>query len=206
MSQAMRDRVALTLAGLGAVVLGAGAWLLLAPAVADSSPVAVASPDPFGSVVAAGSAAPSAAGELVVDVQGGVVRPGIVMLPAGSRVAEAIEAAGGYAPTADMLAAAGALNLAAPLTDGAQVFVPLAGVAGADPSPGTGGGGGGGGLVNLNSATPEELEALPGIGPVTVQKIVAARTEQPFASLDEMVQREVINRGQLEDIQDLVTL
>ena len=59
--------------------------------------------------------------------------------------------------------------------------------------------------MNVNTATPEELEALPGIGPVTVQKIVAARAEQPFATLDEMVEREVIDRGQLEDIRDLVT-
>ena len=65
--------------------------------------------------------------------------------------------------------------------------------------------GGGGGVVDLNTATPEELEALPGIGPVTVQKIVAARQEQPFASLDDAVQRGVINRGQLEDIQAVAT-
>ena len=66
-------------------------------------------------------------------------------------------------------------------------------------------GAGDGGPVNLNTATPEELEALPGIGPVTVQKIVAARQEQPFASLDDAVQRGVINRGQLEDIQGVAT-
>ena len=60
-------------------------------------------------------------------------------------------------------------------------------------------------MVDLNTATPEELEALPGIGPVTVQKIVAARQEQPFASLDDAVQRGVINRGQLEDIQGVAT-
>jgi DNA uptake protein ComE-like DNA-binding protein len=60
-------------------------------------------------------------------------------------------------------------------------------------------------MVNLNTATPEELEALPGIGPVTVQKIVAARQERPFASLEDAVQRGVINRGQLEDLQGLAT-
>ena len=59
--------------------------------------------------------------------------------------------------------------------------------------------------LNLNAATEAQLEALPGIGPVTVQKIVAARQEQPFASLDDAVQRGVINRGQLEDIQGVAT-
>jgi competence protein ComEA len=96
------------------------------------------------------------------------------------------------------------------MEDGEQIRVPRIGetaVAGGGPAssgvPATGGGSGG--TVNLNTATPEELEALPGIGPVTVQKIVAARQEQPFASLDDAVQRGVINRGQLEDIQGLAT-
>ena len=61
------------------------------------------------------------------------------------------------------------------------------------------------GLVDLNTATPEQLEALPGIGAVTVQKIVAAREEQPFASLQDAVDRGVIHRGQLEDIQGVAT-
>jgi competence protein ComEA len=81
-------------------------------------------------------------------------------------------------------------------------------VAGAAPGSGAGGGsdGAGGGLVNLNTASPEALEALPGIGPVTVQKIVAARQERPFATLDELLERGVMHSGQLEDIRDLVTL
>jgi DNA uptake protein ComE-like DNA-binding protein len=62
------------------------------------------------------------------------------------------------------------------------------------------------GLAGLARASTPELEALPGIGPVTVQKIVAARAEQPFTTLDELVERQVIDRGQLEDIRDLVTL
>jgi competence protein ComEA len=131
-----------------------------------------------------------------------------VLLPPGSRIADALEAAGGYSRDADLNAAATSLNLAATLADGAQVYVPVIGVAGGAGSSGGGGGSGGSGgsgLVNLNTATPEELEALPGIGPVTVQKIVAGRAEQAFATLDEMVEREIIDRGQLEDIRDLVT-
>jgi competence protein ComEA len=204
MSLSRRDWLAIAAALAGSTAVIAGAWLatsvLIGPGQVGSGADATGS-----AVVSRTSAAASAAGaDLVIDVQGAVRNPGVVLLPAGSRVADALQAAGGYSRTADLDAAASSLNLAEPLTDGAQVYVPVIGVA---AQPGGGGGGGGGsGLVDLNTATPEELEALPGIGPVTVQKIVAARAEQPFATLDELVAREVINRGQLEDIRDLVTL
>ena len=210
------DRITVA-AGAGALVLAAAAaWMLLAPTIAPPSL------DDSGALFTGASGAPlesdaPASGDLsiiVVDVQGGVAQPGIRELPAGSRVADAIDAAGGYAADAD-LEAASALNLAAPLTDGGQVRVPrigdvVAAAPGASAAPAGGGGaagagGSGTGPININTATPEELEALPGIGPVTVQKIVAARTERPFASLEEAVERGVINRGQLEDIQGVAT-
>ena len=202
------DRI-LVAAGGGALVLAAAAaWMFLSPSLGEASPTESADPfalPPSSAVVPAPSAATST---VVVDVQGGVAEPGIRELPAGSRVADAIAAAGGYAIDADLEAAAAGINLAQPLVDGGQVRVPRIGEGVAvAPSVGAGdpGGGTGGGMVNLNTATPEELEALPGIGPVTVQKIVAARQEQPFASLEDAVQRGVINRGQLEDLQGLAT-
>jgi competence protein ComEA len=200
-------------AGGGALILAlAAAWLAMAP-VEDASESLAAGvltlPTPVASAPLASGAA--ATGTIVVDVQGAVVEPGVRQLPAGSRVADAVAAAGGYGSDADLAAAAATINLAQALGDGEQIRVPRIGesqVAGGDP-PSSGapapGAGGAGGLVDLNTATPEELEALPGIGPVTVQKIVAARQEQPFASLDDAVQRGVINRGQLEDIQALAT-
>lgn len=206
------DRIMIA-AGGGALVLAlAAAWLAFTPAspapgALESGGLAVATP-------VVGIPSPSGAaggGPIVVDVQGAVAEPGVRELPAGSRIAEAIAAAGGYATDADLAAAATAINLAQALSDGEQVRVPRIGESqvatggGASGAPTTTGRSGGGGVVNLNSATPEELEALPGIGPVTVQKIVAARQEQPFASLDDAVQRGVINRGQLEDIQGLAT-
>lgn len=209
------DRV-LAAAGLAALVLAVAAgWVLMAPADAGGEPAdllagASALPGASGPVAADVPSSPEPPASLVVDVEGGVAEPGIQRLPGGSRVADAIAAAGGYGSRADLHAAATQLNLAKPLTDGEQVYVPLigdvvqpvVGVAGPDASGGTPGGGG---LVNLNTATPEELDALPGIGPVTVQKIVAARQEAPFASLDDAVVRGVMNRGQLEDIRDLAT-
>jgi len=200
----LRDRAAVVLGGLAVVLLGAAAWQLLAPVgEAAAQPTAIASMEPFD-----GSVAPTAAigsGTLVVDVEGAVTRPGVVTLPAGARVADAVRAAGGYAADADLGAAARDLNLASSLTDGAQVYVPILGLAaqpesgGTDPPVGDG-------LVNLNTASPNALDALPGIGPVTVEKIVAARAEQPFTTLDELVDRKVMNRGQLDGIRDLVTI
>lgn len=209
MSLTGRDRVALGAGALGLAALCLAGWLLLSPAVgADPLSGEAVAEASFTLGAGAASAEPTPLGELVVDVEGGVVTPGVVVLPGGSRVADAIAAAGGYAPSADLVAAAAALNLAAALSDGQQVYVPLAGVAAGSGASGAGaaGGGSGGGLVNLNTASPEALEALPGIGPVTVQKIVAARSERPFASLDELVERKVMNRGQLDEIRDLVTL
>lgn len=206
------DRV-LVAAGSGALVLAAAAaWMFLSPTVGGASPMESADPFALPSQAGVPVASPATASIVVVDVQGGVAEPGIRELPTGSRVADAIAAAGGYAMDADLEAAAAGINLAQPLVDGGQVRVPRIGeaVAAAVPAagagePGSGSAGTGGGPVNLNTATPEELEALPGIGPVTVQKIVAARQERPFASLEDAVQRGVINRGQLEDLQGLAT-
>jgi competence protein ComEA len=202
------DRIMLAAGGGALILVAAAAWLLLAPSV-GAPPV-----DTGATLFTSASGAPipatseAAGGTIVVDVQGGVAQPGVRELPAGSRVADAIDAAGGYGADADLEAAA-AINLADPLADGAQVRVPRIGdaaTAAAPSAPATGGGGGPtGGPINLNTATPEELEALPGIGPVTVQKIVAARTERPFASLEDAVERGIINRGQLEDLQGSAT-
>ena len=204
------DRI-MVAAGCGALILAlAAGWLALAPtAVEDPDLAAGALTLPTTIATAAASDAPPDR-PIVVDVQGAVAEPGVRQLPAGSRVADAIAAAGGYASDADLSAAAGAINLAQAMVDGEQIRVPRVGESqvaggGTEPSGAPPAGSGAGGLVDLNTATPEELEALPGIGPVTVQKIVAARQEQPFASLDDAVQRGVINRGQLEDIQGVAT-
>lgn len=208
------DRGILAAAAVALVLALAAGWLLIAPdgAAEDSALLFPASSATAVVHASPPAALPTPASEIVVDVEGGVLHPGIQRLPAGSRVADAMAAAGGYAPSADLLAAAERLNLAKPLTDGEQVFVPILGTetatAGDEEPPADAAGGAtvaDGGLVDLNTATPEELEALPGIGPVTVQKIVAARQERPFASLDEAAERGVLDRGQLEEIRDLAT-
>ena len=148
------------------------------------------------------SAAPTA---VVVDVQGAVVKPGVHRLAEGSRVGDAIVAAGGYSPQVDLAAAAAALNLAAPLSDGAKIHVPARGEVAAT-TPDGGNGGGTGGLINLNTATADQLDTLPGVGPVTAEKIMAARDQAPFATVDELVAREVLGAATLEKIRALVTV
>jgi len=211
------DRILVAAGGAAVVLAAVAVFILLVPIGApDSVPTAdpgvgalVGTPAP-ASAASSGDLATSS-GTIFVDVEGAVAEPGIRELPAGSRVADAIAAAGGYAADADLQAAA-AINLAQPLNDGEQVRVPAVGdVPPGQPSPepaSAGAGAGGGdatGLVDLNSATPEQLESLPGVGPVTVQKIVAARQERPFTSLEDAVERGVIHRGQLEDIQGVAT-
>jgi competence protein ComEA len=204
----------LVIAGVGATVIVAlaVAWLVLVPADATPAPTPGLGLTSYPTGASPGAGQHDASGELVVDVEGAVVQPGVHALPAGARVADALAAAGGYSTRVDLAAASQVLNLARTLVDGEQIHVPAigdnavaAGSPGPAPSGAAGGGGSGSGLVNLNTATPEELEALPGIGPVTVQKIVAARQERPFASLDDAVTRGVIDRGQLEDITGLAT-
>ncbi len=202
------DRVLLAGIAGSFVLAGIAVWLLVA-APSSQAPIGA---DPFATASALPSASSSGTDRqddgLIVDVEGAVAEPGIRRLPAGARVADAISAAGGYAPDADLMASAHGLNLAATLADGDQVYVPRIGeTATAGGSGGTGAGGGGGsGLVNLNSASTEELDALPGIGPATVAKILAARSEQPFRTLDELVDRKVLTTAQLADIRDLVTV
>jgi competence protein ComEA len=126
---------------------------------------------------------------VVVHVAGRVRRGGLVTLPAGSRVAEAVRAAGGARPDADL----GGLNLARRLVDGEQVVVPGPGqVVPAQPATAAAsraGAGAEGGVVDLNAATEDQFDALPGIGPVIAGRIVAWRQEHGrFTSVDELAE------------------
>lgn len=137
---------------------------------------------------------------LVVDVVGKVRHPGLVRLPAGSRVADALAAAGGALPGAST----DVLNLARKLVDGEQIVVgaPAAaspGAAGAAASPG--------GPLNLNLATLDQLDALPGLGPVLAQRIVDWRTAHgAFASVDQLREVEGIGARRLESLRGLLTV
>jgi competence protein ComEA len=173
----------LWLAGLlAALLLIAWTWLdrpTVEPVSADNSSPSAAQPGPAPPTAPVGEVADTST-TVVVSVVGLVARPGLVTLPSGARVAEAVEAAGGLLPEADPAS----VNLAAVVTDGQQVAV---GVPGGSGVASTGTATGPPGLLDLNSAGVPELDGLPGIGPVLAQRIVDHRTrEGPFTSVDQL--------------------
>jgi competence protein ComEA len=153
--------------------------------------------------------------QVVVHVAGAVTSPGVVRLSTGSRVVDAVSAAGGLRADADP----DRVNLAAPLTDGQRVVVPdlgqpapvdVGGGAGTAATPGADGAAGGGsvpGPVDLNSATAEQLDTLPGVGPSTAAAIIEHRDSAgPFRSVDALLDVRGIGEAKLEALRDLVTV
>jgi competence protein ComEA len=137
--------------------------------------------------------------ELVVHVAGKVHKPGIVRLPPGSRVLDAVAAAGGTYDGVDLTG----LNLARMLTDGEQLLVGVPAPAGATPDPP----GAAPGPVNLNTATADQLEELPGIGPALAGRILAWRDEHGrFSSVEELQEVSGIGPATFAELADLVTV
>jgi competence protein ComEA len=212
-----RELVGLAVAA-AVVVAGAGFWYVRSlPSQVRVETVAEGSPTPGSAASAApeGTASPASAvpeGPVVVHVAGWVVHPGVYELAGGSRVVDALDLAGGARPGADLRS----INLAAVLVDGEQVLVAKAdgggtsgtsggGAAGAS---GTGGSSGApGDLVNINTATFDQLLALPGVGEVLAQRILDYRTEHgPFGSVDELLNVSGIGESKLADIKPKVTV
>jgi len=170
-----------------------------------------AAPPASGPTLAAGTgASASPSGSIVVDVAGKVRRPGIATLPLGSRVVDALEAAGGARAGVRL----GTLNLARVLVDGEQVVVGLpapggvaASAASAPQAAGAAGAGSATPMVNINTGTQADLEELPGVGPVTAQAILDFRTQQgSFTSVDELLEVSGIGDATLAKIAPYVTL
>lgn len=184
-------RVLITIAVAAGVLL---TWWLLSERPRTSAPEPVSL-----SAETSPSASASPSGELVIDVVGKVKRPGIVTLPAGSRVHDAVAEAGGVRGKVD----AATLNMARVLTDGEQIIVGVEPVAGGAT---TGGTPEAGARISLGTATLEQLDTLPGIGPVTAQAIIDHRTEHgPFTSVDDLLDVKGIGEKTLSDIRDQVT-
>lgn len=144
--------------------------------------------------------------EISVDVSGAVVKPGVYKLKQGARVEDAIQAAGGFAPDSNGEYISKYLNMALKLTDGSKIYVPYVG----DPTSPTGYAAPAPqsstsvvGKVNINTASQAEIEALPGIGPVTTSKIIS---ERPYRSVDELLNKKIVSKAVFEKIKDSVVI
>ena len=160
-----------------------------------------------------------------VEISGGVAQPGVISLQEGSRLIDAVSAAGGWGERVDPLRVELCLNLAAPLEDGSAIRIPtrddrlLLGLTGVECGPlyssaseiapsgetnGASGSSATGGKIDLNRASAEELDTLPGIGPATAAKIIAARKEKPFVIVDDLRDLKIISESVLQGIRALV--
>lgn len=167
-----------------------------------SEPITFSSDTPEQATVAGVAASNS----LMIDIEGAVVNPGVYQLPFGSRVEDAIVAAGGFSRYADADAIARVLNRAAKLSDGAKLFIPrisdrpvgqetsVMAESGATVNSG---------MVSLNSASQSELEALSGVGPATAKKIIAGR---PYQTLDEVVHKKAMSQMLFTKLKDQLSL
>ena len=201
--ETLRGRVALgpgavaVVAVLVALGLGVTAWTVVR---SDSTAVAPVRPRPAADLATAASpSATEQAGTVTVDVAGKVRRPGIAVLDAGSRVVDALRAAGGARPGADLTD----LNLARVLVDGEQVVVGVPVPAALPTAPGAPTGV----LVNINTATTVELESLPEVGPVTAQAIITWREEHGgFTAISELLEVDGIGEATLDAMTPFVTV
>jgi competence protein ComEA len=220
-AQAWRGDRRVAAALLACVAVAAGfAWYRAGSSAA--APPAAATATTFTEHATSSEPAPTATSTVpaivVVDVVGAVRRNGVVKLRLGARVVDALAAAGGATADADLVR----LNLAAPVADGARIAVPRLGapappvdpaaVTGA-PVAGASGGAGAGAVaspaspVDLNTATAEQLDALPGIGPATAAAIIADRgANGPFRSVDDLGRVRGIGDAKLEQLRGLVTV
>ncbi|HEY3210670.1 MAG TPA: ComEA family DNA-binding protein [Actinomycetota bacterium] len=187
------------------IVAGAALWYLRSL----PSPVHIeASTDRRGPAGLAAPATSPTPATIIVDVAGWVRRPGVYDFRQGDRVIDAIRMAGGARPGADLTS----INLAALLTDAQQIVVPKkgkpsAGGPGSGGGPGAPGSGGAEPLINLNTATLDQLESLPGIGPALGQRILDYRQEHgPFRSVDDLLNVSGIGDKRLADLRSKVTV
>ena len=192
-----RKRNAIALA-----VLAMLAAVVLSPLLQRPTPPPIVLQSPSGPDAEVGVGRPSSptpTALLVVHVVGEVATPGVYNMPAGSRIDDALRAAGGATPEGDLER----VNLAARVADGQQIRVPRKG----DNRTPTGSGGITPARININAATVAELETLRGVGTVTAQRIVAYREQHgPFLSVEELREARLVSAAAFEEIKDLVTV
>lgn len=197
-----------------AIVLAVAAIAIVGFLLLSAPRSTVALPDDgtFAPAESAGIGGGAAAVGPVVEVSGAVSHPGVYRLAAGARIADAITAAGGYSPRVDAGRADRELDLARVVRDGEEIRIPSRDDPSLIPAAGGGTGGGGssagtgGGPLDLNTATATELDALPGIGPVTAAKIIASRQAQPFHAVADLQTRKLVGSATFAKLRELVVV
>lgn len=153
------------------------------------------------------------AADITLDVEGAVIHPGVYKLPKDSRIQDALIAAGGMNDKADRDKVAKGLNLATKVVDGGKIYIPFIG----DSAPASGGStvsqtsadsstmatDSTTGLININSATSEQLDTLPGVGPATAAKIINNR---PYSSIDELLSKKSVGQSVFEKIKGKISV
>ena len=162
---------------------------LLIKSYQTTTPIQFSSDNPEASVAGVLS-------EIIGDVQGAVVNPGVYRLPNGARVEEAIIAAGGLNNQADTERIATTINRAAKLSDGSKLYIPLQGDSLKGISSQSG-------VVSVNTSTQAELEALPGVGPVIAKKIIDGR---PYMNIEELLSKKVLGQSLFNKLKEQLTL
>lgn len=183
----------------GLIFLGGGLIQYLVHSSAPSSGVEFVSGDVKGTSTSAST------DKIFIDVGGAVEKPGVYQLDSNARVQDALSAAGGLGADADRDYISKSVNLASSIRDGMKIYIPKVGEA---PSQVSGAsvqvlGGGSQGQVSINSASSSELEALPGIGPVTASKIISLR---PYSSVEELLTKKAVGKSVFEKIKDSISL
>ncbi|MCL5074161.1 MAG: ComEA family DNA-binding protein [Chloroflexi bacterium] len=180
-----RYRGPLTLALVAILLISAGVWFIRRP-----TPVAIEIATPTKGPLSK---------EIKVYVTGAVKEPGVYVLRENERIEDALIAAGGVTEEADLAK----INLAAKLRDELHIHVPKV----AETSPSASAGAGAAALLDINTATAAELDTLPGIGPVTSQRIVGYRQQHgPFKSIDDLRSAKLVNEATFTKIKDLITV
>lgn len=185
------------------LVLGLLSILLIALSITifiklhqDQAPITFSSDEVTGTQ----SAIRAASDEMIlVDVEGGVVHPGVYRLPAGSRIDDLLGFAGGFTDQADMEAVARSINRAAKLSDGAKIYVPIKNMSNGTNNPTNDNTA----SVNINMASRAELEKLPGVGPVIADKIISSR---PYTRIEELVEKDIVGASLYDKVKAQLTL
>ena len=182
---------------LALIVGGLGAFLVVAGIISQAT-----SPEEEGITF---ETTQKEEAKIFIDVSGSVLRPGVYELSSNARIQDALIAAGGLAGDADREWVAKAVNLAAKIVDGTKIYIPAKGTV-TSASPGQASVAGISNissLININSATQTELEKLPGIGPVTAQKII---TNRPYTDVQELLSKKAVGAKVFDQIKSIVSV